>query len=83
MCRKYICRPGECFYQKSKKRDLPAKSGTVGRAQLRFFQKYTTYRNELRSKIHCSTAIRPRYRLVFLREIERNFRNYVQLGDLH
>ena len=37
---------------------------------LRFFQKYTAYRNQLRSKIHC-TAIRPRYRLVFLREIER------------
>ena len=38
------------------------------------------HRNQLRSKIHCSTAIRPRYRLVFLREIERSFRNNVQLG---
>ena len=42
----------------------------------------SAYRNQLRFKIHCSTAIRPRYRLVFLREIERNIRNYVQLGEL-
>ena len=67
-----------------KTRDLPAKSGTVGRAHIEiFFKKYTAYTNQLRSKVHCSTAIRPRYRLVFLREIERNFRNYVQLCDLH
>ena len=30
-----------------KKRDLPAKSGTVGRAHI---EKYTAYRNQLRSK---------------------------------
>ena len=59
-----------------KKRDLPAKSGTVGRAHIEIFLKCTAYRNQLRSKIHCSTAIRPRYRLVFMREIERNCRNY-------
>ena len=62
-----------------KKRDLTAKSGTVGRAHIVIcLEVYSLhYRNQLRSKIHCSTAIRPRYRLVFLREIEQNFRNYV------
>ena len=38
-----------------KKRDLPAKSGTVGRAHIEIFYKYRAYRNQLRSKIHCST----------------------------
>ena len=70
-----------------KKRDLPAKSGTVGKAHLEIFRSraymFTAYRDQLRSRINCSTAIRPRYRLVFLREIERKFRNYVQWGDLH
>ena len=51
-----------------KKRDLPAKSGTVGRAHIDIYLEVgprplyrpTAYRNQLRSKIHCSTAIRPR-----------------------
>ena len=56
-----------------KKRDLPAKSGTVGRAHIEILQP---------TEINCvpkytvdlySTVIRPRYRLVFLRDIERNF----------
>ena len=37
-----------------KKRDLPAKSGTVGRAHIEIFLEvgpYTAYRNQLRSKI--------------------------------
>ena len=68
-----------------KKRDLPAKSETVGRATLRFFLEVYSLQKSI---IFCvpkytSTAIRPRYRLEFLREIERNFRNYGQLGDLH
>ena len=55
-----------------KKRDLPAKSGTVGRAHIEiFFKKYTAYRNQLRSKIHCSTAIRPRYLMYFCEKSNR------------
>ena len=85
-----------------KKRDLPAKSGTVGRAHIQIFlevgpiglqppeincvPKYTVARRFGRGTVWYRTdIIIQSYSLYnsFLREIERNFRNYVQLGDLH
>ena len=80
-----------------KKRDMPAKSGTVGRAHIQIFfkvgppeiicvPKYTVARRFGRGTVWYRTdIIIQSYSLYnsFLREIERNFRNYVPLGDLH
>ena len=53
-----------------KKRDLPAKSGTVGRAHIEILQP-TEINCVPKYTVVYSTVIRPRYRLVFLRDIER------------
>ena len=66
-----------------KKRDLPAKSGTVGRAHVDIFlevysvQKSIAFQNTLH---HGDSAVVP---FGILRQIERNFRNHVKLDDLH
>ena len=89
------CRPANLenvfrWTYRVKKRDLPAKSRTVGRAHIEIFLEVGPSIQP--TEINCVPKYtvarrfgRGRYRLVFLREIERNFRiiNFVQLGDLH
>ena len=76
------CQPGECFRGtfRVKKRDLPAKSGTGGRAHIEivFFRSIQPTEINCVPKYTVARRFGRAYRLVFLREIEWNFRNYVQ-----